>query len=211
MTSILPPNATDLERVIEQTTRDIDDIDVLIDTLWDPWTCPAAFLPWLAWSYSVDTWDANWPEDVKRRVIDESFGVHRRKGTRGAIRRALEAMDLDLIRIVEWFEETPNSAPYTFRIEVGTIGRGLTPREQDQILDTVLATKNVRSHLADLRVYLQQMSVVPVIATGLSTGEDTTVYPYSITSRSVQSNVPCLSLGTYGAETATVYPQGSSA
>lgn len=211
MTTVLPPNSTSIERTIEATDSHIDKLDVLIDALWDPETCPPAFLPWLAWSFSVDTWDPSWPIAIKRQVIAESFDVHRRKGTRGAIRRALEAMDLDLIKIVEWFEETPRQDPYTFRVEVGTVSRGLTDKERDQILETVLATKNVRSHLNDLRIYLQQMSSVPVLAAALLTGEHTTIYPYAITSREVQTIRPFLSAGLYGTEIATIYPEGTMA
>ncbi|WP_114109711.1 phage tail protein I [Thalassospira xiamenensis] len=211
MTSLLPPNATAAERAIEATDSHIDTLDVLIDTVWDPATCPPDFLPWLAWSFSVDTWDPEWPVAVKRQVIAESFDVHRRKGTRGAIRRALEAMDLDLIRIIEWFEDEPQQDPYTFRIEVGTVSRGLTENERKQILATIEATKNVRSHMNDLRIYLQQMSKAPVLAAALTTGEITTIYPYAITDRTVQTAKPFLAAGIYGAEIATVYPQGNPA
>ena len=211
MTSILPPNATPTERAIEKTEEHIDGLDVQIDTLWDPWRCPAKFLPWLAWAYSVDTWDPDWAEDIKRRVIDQSFAVHQRKGTRGAIRRALEAMDLDLIRIVQWHEENPRQTPYTFRVEVGTISRGLSEKERRQILTTIEATKNVRSHMNDLRIYLQQMSKAPILAAALTTGEITTIYPYAITDRAVQTARPFLAAGIYGAEIATVNPQGNPA
>lgn len=211
MTSILPPNATTLEKIIEATSSHIDSLDVVIDALWDPYRCPAKLLPWLAWSFSVDTWDPAWPEAIKRRVIAESFDVHRLKGTRGAIRRALEAMDLDLIKITEWFEDIPVQTRGTFRIEVGTVSRGLTDKERDQILETILETKNVRSHLNDLRIYLQQKSATPILAAALATGEHTTIYPYAITSREVQTTRPFLGAGTYGAEIATVYPEGTMA
>ncbi len=211
MTTVLPPNKTAIETSIEETGSHIDTLDVVIDTLWDPDHCPEAFLPWLAWSFSVDTWDPAWPIDVKRKVISESFDVHRRKGTRGAIRRALEAMDLDLIKITEWFEENPQQDPFTFRVEVGTISRGLTDQERDQILETIMATKNVRSHLNDLRIYLQQMSTAPILGAALVTGEHTTIYPYAITSRQVETMRPFLGAGTYGAEIATVYPEGTMA
>ncbi|WP_073955796.1 phage tail protein I [Thalassospira sp. TSL5-1] len=159
--TLLPPNATDLERALEKTTSNIDDIDVLIDTLWDPWTCPAAFLPWLAWSFSVDTWDPAWPEMVKRQVIDESYEVHRRKGTRGAVKRALKALNLDPVNIIEWFEKNEPGLPYTFEIEFGS-GGGLSADDQDKIYQTVMATKNVRSHLADIRHVVEPASALGI-------------------------------------------------
>ena len=120
-------------------------------------------------------------------------------------------MDLDLIRIIEWFEDEPQQDPYTFRIEVGTVSRGLTENERKQILATIEATKNVRSHMNDLRIYLQQMSKAPILAAALTTGEITTIYPYAITDRTVQTAKPFLAAGIYGAEIATVYPQGNPA
>lgn len=64
-------------------------IPVPIDTLWDADACPAALLPWLAWTLSVDEWNPDWSEEVRRAVIAASAEVHRHKGTLGAIKRAL--------------------------------------------------------------------------------------------------------------------------
>jgi phage tail P2-like protein len=90
--SLLPPNRTGQEHAIEQTqAARIAGMDVPVDRLWNPSTCPAALLPWLAWALSVDEWDDAWPEETKRRVIADSVTVHRVKGTVGAVRRALAA------------------------------------------------------------------------------------------------------------------------
>lgn len=156
-TSILPSNATVFERAIEAENARIDAISVPIDTLWDPWNCPTALLPWLAWAFSVDIWDPAWPETVKRQVIDESFSVHQHKGTRGAVKRALTALNLDPVTIIEWFEKNEPSQPYTFEIEFGS-GGGLSADDQDKIYKTVMATKNVRSHLADIRHAIEPAS-----------------------------------------------------
>ena len=61
MTSILPPNSTAPERAIESASSFVRDLVVPIRHLWNPETCPAAFLPWLAWSWSVDSWNPDWP------------------------------------------------------------------------------------------------------------------------------------------------------
>jgi phage tail P2-like protein len=90
--SLLPQNRTGQEHAIEQTqAARIAGMDVPVDRLWNPSTCPAALLPWLAWALSVDEWDDAWPEETKRRVIADSVTVHRVKGTVGAVRRALAA------------------------------------------------------------------------------------------------------------------------
>lgn len=88
---LLPPNATDLERHLEQATARTSEIPVPIGSLWDPQNCPVALLPWLAWALSVDEWDGAWPEAVKREVIARSAELHRRKGTVWSVREALRA------------------------------------------------------------------------------------------------------------------------
>ena len=90
--SLLPANRTDQEAAIETTqAARIAAMDVPVERLWNPATCPAPLLPWLAWALSVDEWDDAWPEEAKRRVIADSVTVHRVKGTVGAVRRALAA------------------------------------------------------------------------------------------------------------------------
>lgn len=59
--------------------------------LWNPWACPEALLPWLAWALSVDQWDPDWPVENRRRVIAESVEIHRRKGTVASVKAILGA------------------------------------------------------------------------------------------------------------------------
>lgn len=98
--SLLPPNATVLERAVEAATT-TPPLPVPNATLWNPDTCPAPMLPWLAHAMSVDFWNPDWPEERKRLVIRESVQVHRKKGTVGSIRRALAAQGLTNFRIYE--------------------------------------------------------------------------------------------------------------
>ena len=44
--SLLPPNATKLERDLEQVIANAIDIDVQIQDLWDPEKCPFKLLPY---------------------------------------------------------------------------------------------------------------------------------------------------------------------
>ena len=99
--SLLPPNATALELATEEVTARAAEIPVPLRDLWNPVSCPADLLPWLAWSLSVDHWDSNWPESIKREVIAQSVGVHKIKGTVAAIRLALTNAGFDEVEIVE--------------------------------------------------------------------------------------------------------------
>lgn len=141
---ILPSNATPYERaMLEADLAALTAIDpAVIATIWDPMRCPTILLPWLAWALSVDVWDNTWTEERKRKVVAASPLVHRLKGTRGAVRRALDAFDLES-RIVEWWEETPAARRGTFRVE--TIYRDgapeFDPTTQSQAIEAVAAAK----------------------------------------------------------------------
>ena len=99
-TSILPRHSTLVEQALEDALRSRADVGDL-PNLWNPNTCPARFLPWLAWALSVDDWDDAWPESRKRAVIAASVDVHRRKGTPAGVRAALKAMGYGWAEIVE--------------------------------------------------------------------------------------------------------------
>jgi phage tail P2-like protein len=113
--SLLPPNSTALERAFETViAKRIDAIPVPIRDLLRPDSCPEPVLAWLAWEESVDVWDDEWPEATKRAVIAAAYEVHVRKGTIGAMRRALAALNIGL-EIREWFETGDPRG--TFRID----------------------------------------------------------------------------------------------
>ena len=92
MTALLPYNASALERALEGATARIGDIPVPLRDLWSPQRCPLELLPWLAWALSVEEWDPQWPERVKRSIVADAIAVHREKGTVAALRRILEAV-----------------------------------------------------------------------------------------------------------------------
>lgn len=52
--SLLPRNASDLERQAAQALAQIQRVPIPLRQLWNPNTCPAELLPYLAWSLSVD-------------------------------------------------------------------------------------------------------------------------------------------------------------
>lgn len=105
--TLLPHNATDLELGLEQASAGIDKMHVLVSLLWDPDVCPVDLLPWLAWAFSVDDWQAAWGEDVKRDVVRASVDVHRHKGSVGSVKAALKAAGYGDAVIVEGTQTQP--------------------------------------------------------------------------------------------------------
>lgn len=67
---LLPTGSSPLEVAAAKACAEIEKTPVSIRELWNPDTCPANLLPWLAWSFSVDRWDEKWPEATKRAVSE---------------------------------------------------------------------------------------------------------------------------------------------
>lgn len=99
--SLLPPNATRQERAIEAAIARAARPAVPIRELWNADTCPAHLLPWLAWAFSVDEWDANWDEAARRAAIRDAVAIQRRKGTVWAIKRVLTNAGYGDARLIE--------------------------------------------------------------------------------------------------------------
>ena len=91
--TLLPPNATPLERALDGAIARVSAIDAPIGTLFDPATIAAAWLPWLAFGLSVDSWDADWTEADKRAAVAGSIALHRTKGTRRSVETVLARFD----------------------------------------------------------------------------------------------------------------------
>lgn len=174
--SLLPPNATQAERAIEGATARVGDVPTPARTVWDPATCPADLLPWLAWAFSVDNWETDWTEAQKRSAIAASYAVHRTKGTIGAVRRALNALGLG-VQIVEWFEEDPPGDPYTFRVSLNVDQGEVSQESLRKALAVIYAAKNLRSHLANIDVIVE--SIADVVFAGVSlSGHEITIEPW---------------------------------
>ena len=151
--SLLPPNASALERSVEaaQAGR-IDAIPVAeLQRVWDVDNCPERLLPWLAWAMSVDNWDSNWPIDVKRAVIRDSVKLHKIKGTRAAVEQALSAINCEA-DIREWFDDKDSLLqPHTFRVtsiypEEVNLGGGKFERYVADVRRAIDASKRLSTH-----------------------------------------------------------------
>lgn len=148
MMHLLPPNRSPLEARVAASHPLA--LPVPLRTLWNPATCPAELLPFLAWAFSVDVWEADWPEATKRAVIAESFAVHRIKGTRLAVEKALAAMGIK-VTLTEWFEQQPTTRPGTFRARLHLndnreVADQLSGTFYQQIHHAIQSAKNLRSH-----------------------------------------------------------------
>lgn len=155
---LLPNNATELERTqAEMDWQRLDDLGAgaIVRSLTNPATCPVELLPWLAWSFSVDTWDPAWPEATKRAVIAASPETHRLKGTRRAVRLAVEALGLE-IDISEWWEVTPHRRRGTFRVTAWADGDPLIDLALITALHQAIRGAKPKSRIGELRLGLRE-------------------------------------------------------
>ena len=165
MSSLLPPSAGTIERVFEEVVAArLATIERDIQHFLDPYKCRLDLLPYLAWELSVDDWDDAWSEQVKRDVVAVAIALHVTKGTRYAVRRALESLGYTSVQIIEPVKAWRNGR---FRRD-GTITHGdsmhwaefdvllnvgAVPDAQQiaKIRDYIANYKPRRSHLRHLR------------------------------------------------------------
>lgn len=144
--SLLPPNATALERALVLSCAGAVDLPTPLRETWSPENCPERLLPWLAWAFGVEDWDATWTANQKRAVIGASIATKRIRGTIGAVRSALGAL-IDDSSVQEWFNQIPAGDPYTFRILLKAEQQGVSRFAIGSIAAVIERSKNLRSHL----------------------------------------------------------------
>lgn len=123
-------------------------LPVNLDINWNTDLMAANLLPFGAWQLSLDEWNTNWPDSVKRAQIKIAPIVHRKKGTIGSIRRILSAFGA-ACTIKEWWQKVPKGAPHTFDISLvfsNINGEQPTSEYLNNVLKMINATKPERSH-----------------------------------------------------------------
>lgn len=150
MKSLLPPNSTQLERNLTEVGKQAFDL-TSIRVIKDIDQVPPQFLPFIAYQKSVDYWDDNWQDALKRQVIQSSKQQHKIKGTAAAIRRALEPFGYE-VKLIEWFNAVPNLAPGTFNLELDLIGKSLSQEVFNEVNRLVADAKSAARHLDKLTI-----------------------------------------------------------
>jgi len=169
---LLPPNASPLERVLEQVMAGALSIEAPIDTLIDPQTISEDALPFLGWGLSVDRWSPDWSIQQKRDAVASAIALQRVKGTPASVKAVLATYD-PLLTYVEWWEQTPRGRPFTFQVELPLDGTG-SPRNSAAFVEAIIAdimkVKRGTAHLAMLQTLATagQIGVIAAARTCLS-------------------------------------------
>lgn len=142
---LLPFQSSDLEKDLDIALSHIETMNIPIRDLWNPAKCPLIALPYLAWAVKVGSWSSRWSEKVKRQVVAASLDLHRVRGTRPAIEKALESLDVKC-EIVEWYEQPQlNMEPGTFRVtahvSTRSEGRAVDPDFTEEIREAIDSAK----------------------------------------------------------------------
>lgn len=140
--TLLPPTATPLAKALDILEERLFHLPVEMISK-NPQTVDIRLLDHLAWEDSVDVWDFDWPDDVKRNVIAASAEVHRFKGTTHAIKLALSAFDIDT-ELLEWFQPEGIQAglePGSFRV-TAYAGRSLYGDNENTLNNRMVAAMN---------------------------------------------------------------------
>ena len=140
--SLLPPNSTTLEKAIVGAFEDVlSSKDLVIQTLWNADLCSLEFLPYLASALSVDFAMYNQLNESERRsYIKQSIEIHRKKGSLGALKQALNIADYD-IQVKEWYEY--EGIPHTIKVNITKQSSGAF--NIDLINNAINANKNVQT------------------------------------------------------------------
>ncbi|MBK4361667.1 phage tail protein I [Candidatus Hamiltonella defensa] len=150
--TLLPPNATQEERGIEAATARLGKIPIEIGRLWNPETCPADLLPWLAWALSVDQWHSDWDERTQREVIQHSARAHRYKGTLSSIRSLLRGLGFGEVTVIEGVgrEQPVSGDPERWACYRVLFQRLITAAEAKMLKKSLKAWAPARCHLVSL-------------------------------------------------------------
>ena len=115
-TSLLPPNATPLERAMEAITADmLLPVDFDCRSLWSAEQCPVHLLPYLASAVGMDDWDDNWPEHIKRDGVATAIEVQSTKGTIYSIKKAAASFGVTTT-VCEYRDNPATMAPCSYTI-----------------------------------------------------------------------------------------------
>lgn len=146
---LLPYNASDLECALASLSLRVEKLPVLNADIYNASICPTRFLPWLAWAFSVDVWCDEWDEATQRRMIESSLLIHKKKGTRAAVLKVLEVLNITAT-LEEWWQVIPTQTPHTFAVNIDANATRtqttLTPALYPVLNDLIDRSKPARSH-----------------------------------------------------------------
>ncbi len=101
----------------------------------------------LAWQFHIEGYELAETEEEKRALVKKAIELHRYKGTRWAIKKVLELLNMQGV-IKEWFEY--GGEPYKFKVDLSLSNKEITTAIKDKLINLINEYKNERSWLEEI-------------------------------------------------------------
>lgn len=201
--SLLPENASPLERAFERAFADLlGEIEAPFPDLLDPQRTPAAFLPYLAADRGVNEWEAAASELEKRRTVAAAWPTKRLAGTRRALQMAVQSLGLEP-EVIAWPTTDPQGERY--HLHVVALNRDALDGNAQERLQRRLEEAKAERDVLSLEIVGESRGWAYIGAVTYD-GDITEVYPYA--AQDTQVTGPFfIGIGSDTIDTATVYPQ----
>lgn len=124
---------------------------------------PEDLLDILAYDFKVDWYGYDYGIEAKRALIKDSFQVHKKLGTRGAVEKALSDI-YPGSEIEEWFDY--GGLPFFFRIVLDVTHQRVSIT-YDEVVRAVDMNKPIRAHLQDNALIYRSRAYIEI---GVTTG-----------------------------------------
>lgn len=151
MTTLLPPNSTELEYKLETAKSAETNLERRLNSMINVDSIPDVFLDFLAVQLSVDYWRFDWVPSLKRSRLKQAFDQHRKKGTPYAIKKALEPFGY-AVKLVEWWQTNPVGIPGTFYLELDLVGKELTEETYKEVNRLIDETKPASRRISSVNI-----------------------------------------------------------
>lgn len=148
---LLPPSISDDDQMVAiadgldaESHKIVDDTAKFLPYIPGLDELPSRIVDLLAWQYHLDNYDASADISVRRARVRQAIAEHKVHGTRSMVVSVLdEVFGAGGYTLLEWWENTPKQAPYTFRVIIHAAFTADDIADARKKLETV---SNVRSH-----------------------------------------------------------------
>lgn len=152
---LLPPNLKDVEAkclsaALDQQTRDLVAYGIQrLQIYGNIMKIDDKMADHLALTFDILSYKTTLPLEKKRLLVKNALLNYSRLGTKAAVEDAATIVHSET-KIKEWFEY--GAAPYFFRIRTDTSGIPINQNQLEELVETVLDYKNLRSWLDEIRI-----------------------------------------------------------
>lgn len=117
-------------------------------------TLDEALLDILARDFKVDWWDQEYSLEEKRRTMKDSWYVHKKLGTAGAVKRAVRAIYPNT-EVEPWYEyEDEGGEPYHFRMKINITSDSMDLARQRRVLERLRHCQSLRDRMDQAKYFL---------------------------------------------------------